>query len=250
MIAGEYELSDVGLIRDINQDALFSQFDEEYGIFVLADGMGGYDCGEYASHFVVSSLEEWWLMLLQNKKQYDIHEVSDYAIHTIEDINRKLILSMNLKQSFGGSTLVVLIVWGEQYSILHVGDSRAYRIAGGDLELLTEDDIWDNLETTRSNYTQEEILANKSSGKLTAAIGAVEKLTVHLQIRKIESSEVLLLCSDGIYKCCQHSFLKKTLTGKNIFKNSLNRKLKDIEKEVRRNGAEDNYTAILCEIKK
>lgn len=249
MIGEVKSLYDVGLKRDINQDSIYFNHDDEYGLFVVADGMGGYEDGEIASKSIVSGMELWWLLLLQEKEKYEIEDVVELCIKKLQELNHNIYLDFKLKGSFGGSTVVVLAVWKDKYAVFHVGDSRAYRIRSGLVELLTTDDTWDNLESTKAEFSEEEIKNSPNRGKLTASMGAYETTVVHSITDVIQPEDVFFLCSDGVYKYCDESIIRKTLARKRIFKKGLNVKLDEMEKVIRSNGAEDNYSAILCAMK-
>ena len=249
MIGEVKSLYDIGLKRENNQDSIYFNNDKDYGIFVVADGMGGYEDGEIASKSIVSEIEPWWLLLLQEKEQYDVEDVMQLCIKKLQELNHNIFLDFKLRGSFGGSTVTVLVVWKEKYAVLHVGDSRAYRINSGKVEALTKDDVWDNLESTRLEFSEEEIEINPNKGKLTASMGAFETTNVHSVISDTKPDDIFLLCSDGVYKYCNEEILQKIFSKKRLFRKGLQVKLDEMETIIRSNGAADNYSAILCEIK-
>lgn len=249
MISAVNSLYDVGS-REINQDSVLIEHDENMGVFAIADGMGGHSDGEKASGLIVSELKDWWINKKDEYSTTSIKQITADCIDKIILINDLVIEDFKSRNVFGGSTLVILIVKDDSYSILNVGDSRAYRQKGDILQLLTLDDVWENLGSTRENYTTQEIFENPLRGKLAMAVGcSSEDFYVHYLFRIIEKDEQILLCSDGVYKCCDIKKIKEILSDEKIFKNSDNSKLKKLEKIILEHGAPDNYSAILCKLK-
>ena len=249
MITGVKSLYDVGLKREINQDSILMEYDANIGLFAVADGMGGHSFGEVASGYIVTQLREWWLPVMANASNYTIQDVTSLCLDKIVEINRAIFTEFSSRNAVGGSTLVLMIVWGESYAILHAGDSRAYRHLGGVTQILTVDDVWENLEAIKATMTEEEIMESPYRGKLTMAIGTMEDISVHFMIRPIEEGEQILLCSDGIYKYCDGNELHAILADENFFHKTEEKKLRQMEKNVIANGARDNYSAILCRLK-
>ena len=142
-------------IRDINQDAVFAASDGDQGVFVLADGMGGHSEGEYASAEIIAAIREWWEMSRKYRDDFSAEEAFLQCVDAIERVNNELYSFFKSKNEIGGSTVVLLLLWGEKINALSVGDSRIYIYRNDEIEQLTEDDVWENSEDIKAKYTEE-----------------------------------------------------------------------------------------------
>ncbi len=247
MIREVESICNKGLVRESNQDSILCRNNNPRGIFVVADGMGGYTDGEIASGMIAQGLSEWWDKQLSESGGKGIYDIIPLCERKLLEINRSIYEDFQNRNIFGGSTVVVLLVWDDYYAILHSGDSRAYRIANKKMEQLTVDDIWDNLESTQTMFTQSEIESSDNSGKLTLSMGILDDTTIHISTRRIEKGDLILLCSDGVFRYCSEDRMKSILP-MSFFNHNLSEKMKELEKEVQKNGAKDNYSAILCSL--
>jgi len=138
-------VSDVGIKRPHNEDSTATN--EELGILVLADGMGGYKAGELASAIAVTHIYNEVISGLKNSTSEGIDEDSGLDHHSI--LIRDAINSANSniyktaqedKQCHGmGTTIVTVLAYQDRISVAHVGDSRLYRVRGDDFRQITKD---------------------------------------------------------------------------------------------------------------
>lgn len=181
-----------GNLRSNNQDAVYGSSGN--GLWLVADGMGGHDAGEYASEAIVQSLAEVTLH----------HQLSE-CVDAIED--RMLEVNDHLRQHARlhceghtvGSTVVVLVVRDGVGVVLWAGDSRLYRCRSGQLELMTRDhnpvaDLYDV-----GGATEAEVLA-ADTNVITRAVGGQPDLHLDIAAFPVEPGDTLLLCSDGLYR--------------------------------------------------
>lgn len=245
MILKSAMLSDQGLVRDKNQDAAYKKNEGNAGLFVVADGMGGHSKGEVASSAIVLGIAKWWEQYPKNVKNIGIKDVVAACENAIRRTNDEIFQQFSAENMVGGSTLVVLIIWGTFYATLSVGDSRIYQWKEKQLKQITVDDVWENLPEIRDNYSQQRIQQDESYGKLTMAVGVRTDLEIRTRTNGLREKELFLLCSDGIYKFCDEKVLNE------VMKNWWNRHnpehaIKIISDIVRENGARDNYSLIIC----
>ena len=240
--------TNVGLVRSTNQDSVLVRAEKNYGLFVVADGMGGHSGGDYASQTIIRTLASWWDGGAY-KKVSDIEGLASECKQQLETVSSEIHGQFKQAGLVGGSTVVVVIVNETQFATLTLGDSHIYRLCSGNMIPLSVDDVWENLPSTRESMTDEEIANDSRKGKLTAAIGAVESVDVHVQIFEQGEEEYLMLCSDGIYKYIGADELSQGFASGAI--NASAKELSDmLSQYVLANGASDNFTVAICRTKK
>jgi protein phosphatase len=176
-----------GCKRDHNEDNYL--VDEQLGLWVVADGMGGHECGEVASQIVVD--------LIHDKIKAELPLKS-----AIEKAHEIVLLAAD--QMLGlpgmGSTVVAMKVTGDQFEIAWVGDSRAYLWDENDLELLTRDHSFVQHLVDSGEISSEEALCHPHRNIITQAIGANDLDTVEVDVvyGTLCKNQQILLCSDGL----------------------------------------------------
>lgn len=195
--------SDCGPVRPINEDAFAC--DENLGIYLVCDGMGGHQAGEIASRIAVDSVQgfihrsregdpEEWPFGLDPALSLDANRLRN----AISLANRRVWRTAQSSRALDGmgTTIVAVLVCGDQIVIGHVGDSRLYARTNGEFELLTVDDSWAMRLPDAQPVDSEGRLR---PGVLTSVLGIDETVTVHIDERPWEMGHVLLLCSDGLH---------------------------------------------------
>lgn len=236
-------------VREINQDAIYVSAKKNRGIFVVADGMGGHSGGEIASSAIVNGIRNWWDGNDFAVAEAGLDPVAEQCSHLLIDINDEVFSYFSARGQVGGSTVVVLIVWDDRFGILSAGDSRIYRVREKILEQLTTDDVWENLPEVKYQMSSENIMHDARFGRLTEALGSVERLKLSRAGGMLSGRDFFLLCSDGVYKSCAHSELEKILCRGTKFR-SADRMKEMIRKCAIKGGVDDNYSAIVCGVRK
>ena len=200
-------ISDPGTTRKINEDSLFS--DENLGLFVVADGMGGHAAGEVASRLAIEAVEGFirrsqadqdfsWPYGIDASLGYDGNRLRT----AISLANRRVFRAAESHDDYTGmgSTVVAALVAGRRLSIGSVGDSRVYLWSDSTLTLLTEDDTWVGMLRAQNASIDPAVLARHPMRHvLTNVLGAREETTAHVSERDLRDGDVLLLCSDGLH---------------------------------------------------
>jgi type VI secretion system protein ImpM len=174
--------SDVGLVREVNQDAFVERV--EVGLWAVADGLGGHRDGEIASRMVCDALADF-----APGSSFD--ETVDAACDRLQQVNQHLLRSAtrSLVASRSASTVVVLLVRGTRCAVLWAGDSRAYRWRAGELEQLTRD------HSPGQGAAPE---GRQESSCVTRAVGVEPELELDLRRDDVRAGDRFLLCSDGL----------------------------------------------------
>lgn len=200
--------SDVGG-RSNNEDAsltLFTSADvasgpPAIGLFVVADGMGGHENGEYASAMAVQTLSQH-VMVAIILPQLEGREPSAEQ-KTISEVLAEAMSEANyaVQANFpgGGTTATCAVIRGDLAYIAHVGDSRAYLITDGHMELITRDHLLVRRLQELGQLTAEEAEVHPQRNVLYRAIGQSDTLEVDAATRRLPPSSRLLLCSDGLW---------------------------------------------------
>lgn len=199
----------VGLQRDHNEDALFTLTTVltsdtrkiPFGLFIIADGMGGHDHGEIASAIATRSMASYvlnhlYLPLLNPTGKLPDQSIQEVILEGALETNRIV-----LKQVIGGgSTLTAIIVLGEQMAVVHVGDSRAYSISpDGKAEVLTRDHSLVARLVELGQLSQEEAAIHPQRNVLYRALGQGEPFDPDITMIQAPHDGFLLLCSDGLW---------------------------------------------------
>jgi len=242
-------LSDVGRKRKGNEDAL--TVDEEQKLYVVADGMGGHAAGEVASRIAVESIEEFVTLTSGNQEitwPFGLDETISYDGNrlktAIRHANRKVLEATRESAELEGmaTTVAAVLVEDDIANLAHVGDSRIYLWSGGEMTLLTSDHSWVNEQIQTGVISPEQARSHPLRNVVTRALGGRADLLVDIQSRKMESGDVLLVCSDGLTTMMADDEIAGSLaeSGGDIVKAA--RALVD---ESNERGGEDNITVML-----
>jgi serine/threonine protein phosphatase PrpC len=201
-VAGQ---TDVGRKRSHNEDNFAIM--AEYGLYVVADGMGGHASGEVASKMAVDTLQEFfaataddpertWPYKMDRGKGYEENRL----ITGIKLCNLRIYeqAQRNAKQRGMGTTLAALFAVEDGVYVAHVGDSRVYRIRDGSLEQLTEDHSLLNDYKKMKRLTEEEIANFPHKNVIVRALGMKDTVKVDTRFEAPRAGDCVVLCSDGL----------------------------------------------------
>jgi serine/threonine protein phosphatase PrpC len=181
----------LGMVRATNEDRFLTK--DEVGLWVVADGMGGHHRGDLASSLIVQSLSDLPIF------------ASGYALLTavrqaLERVNANLI---DDAAAIGGgavigSTVVALLISENHFACVWAGDSRAYRLRRGSLELITHDHSVVQEMIDRGELTSLQARTDRRANIITRALGVSEALQLDVTHGAVEDGDLFLLCSDGL----------------------------------------------------
>ncbi|MFC7516437.1 PP2C family protein-serine/threonine phosphatase [Herbaspirillum sp. GCM10030257] len=180
----------VGLIRDLNEDALLDR--PERGMWAVADGMGGHSLGDYASRTVVDRLQEV-------PPPDSLEAFVGHARNQLQLANQDLRQEAIVRDVYIiGSTAVVLLAWDSHCGYLWAGDSRIYRFRQGELRLLTRDHSQLEELKAKAGMSAEDALLHVPKNMITRAVGAADTLEIDEDRVEVDDGDMFLLCSDGL----------------------------------------------------
>ena len=195
-------LTDVGQRRKLNEDAFF--VDDDLGLYVVADGMGGHAAGEIASQEAVDTVHGMVSRghdALDRVAQGDTSEDSlRRAIRIVESaVQAATYMVFGLEQQGMGTTVSVLAMCGDYGITAQVGDSRIYLIRGHAVEPLTEDHTLVAWQLKQGIITEDEAARSPHRNVITRAVGSREYVQVDTGFFEVQPSDAFMLCSDGLH---------------------------------------------------
>ena len=187
-----FGFTDPGRVRSNNEDALLVLND--LGTMVVADGMGGENCGEVASALALERLEEYL------RAPAGPLPSADRLVEAVRAANAAVWqLAQQQPECKGmGCTLVALNWEDGRATIINVGDSRAYLFRGGELRQLSYDQNVGNDLKASLGLTEEQVRRYPHHRHLTMAVGIGEEVLMRTHSEALEVGDLFLLCSDGL----------------------------------------------------
>ncbi len=230
-----FGLSDQGCVRANNEDYFIS--DPEAGIFILADGMGGANAGEYASRLSAERLYESFLMPHLSSELDGMESAFAEANRTVRQAARD-----NPDYEGMGTTLVTArILSSSSIQVGSVGDSRAYFSSPAGLRLITRDQTWVAEVGERLGLDEQALRSHPMRHVLTMAVGTTDHLRVQSHQLEWPEGHLLMLSSDGLHGVVSEDFLRQTLNSEK----NLEEKAHYLVDAAKSEGGPDNITLVL-----
>ncbi|MES3151745.1 PP2C family protein-serine/threonine phosphatase [Sphingomonas faeni] len=178
-----------GLVRRVNEDRYAERTAD--GLWVVADGMGGHAFGDWAAHAVVQAIES---VAVPSSFDAAVQAVAD-GVHSA---NRRIWAESQRRGQQMGSTVVVLLVCGDRFAVLWVGDSRGYLLRDRMLVPLTRDHSQVQEMVDRGLIAPEDAADHPRGHVLARAVGVGARIAVDVVTDTAEPGDRFLLCSDGL----------------------------------------------------
>lgn len=183
--------SDVGRVRDLNEDSLLIRPD--IGLWAIADGMGGHDAGDFASQTLVGELDH--LAPAQSAPEL-LTAMEDRVIAANETLRQTA--RARGEDAVIGCTLASLVIFGGAYACVWSGDSRVYRVRNGSIEQISRDHTEAQELVDRGTITAAEAKVWPRKNVITRAIGVFDTPELEMVQGRIEDGDLFVLCSDGL----------------------------------------------------
>lgn len=192
-------LSDPGRIRALNEDAFV--IDDDYAFALVADGMGGHNAGEVASRIAADFLKDRLSVKISRfRKGVSQPKPAEFAEQLIGEANHAIHTAAKSQTDYEGmgTTLALLMLTGDSIALLHIGDSRIYRLRNGRIEQLTRDDslLADQIALGLINSAEADLSHNRHF--VTGALGQNLHPKIHVKELPAEEDDIFLLCTDGL----------------------------------------------------
>lgn len=198
--------TDIGSKRVCNED--YFKISNELRLAIVCDGMGGHESGDIASHLVAETVIDVFSRITENQMEWLVEfepedlpgSVKRFYVSAQIANARLLQQSEELRMTKGMGTTLVAIHYFKGYAIiLHVGDSRCYRIRNNSINLLTQDHSFAQSLFNEGAISQQELENFEQKNVITRACGLAPQMKVDIAIHRVEENDIFLLCSDGLW---------------------------------------------------
>lgn len=240
-MAKAFATSDVGQAREINEDYFYISFpDDPVQLFILADGMGGYNGGEIASKLAVTTAKNYILSNYENNNKDKeslldlVKNASQYANMVVYEKAQE-----NKELTNMGTTLDICLVFQNKLIISHIGDSRIYRLRKEFFRKLTKDHSYVQQLVDEGRITKEESMNHPKKNMLMKALGCTPFIEPDAAIRGFIKNDVILMCSDGLTNMVSEEEIYK------IIKENPTDATKLLVQKANDLGGRDNITAVI-----
>lgn len=210
--------TDKGMVRKINEDFLYiPEKDDVLNLYIVADGMGGYEGGEVASEKSVNIAKRYIINNYEITFNTD-EDILKLVSGSIEYANVRILEEKKDLEEFEnmGSTIAIALVIKDRLYISHAGDSRIYRLRKNVFRRLTKDDSYVQKLIDDGTIKEEDSEKHPDKNMITKAIGMSAVVQPSKSVQKLISGDTLLLCTDGLTNYVKDEELKEILQNDEI----------------------------------
>jgi protein phosphatase len=236
-----FSITDVGKRRELNEDYIFT-CDKSVGnlpnLFIVADGMGGHNAGDYASKHTVEKVVE---SVRANADEYDPENILQDAIDKANTYIYEM-ASTDANMQGMGTTIVAVSVRDDDVIVANVGDSRMY-VVNDFITQVTKDHSLVEEMVDMGGIDREAARTHPDKNIITRAVGVKDYVLVDFFSMKITEKEKLLLCTDGL----TNMLTDDEILGIILNSNNLEEAGKNLIKEANFKGGRDNIAVVLIE---
>lgn len=235
-----FSITDIGKKRKLNQDYVYTS-ERPVGnlpnVFIVADGMGGHNAGDYASKYTVETIVK------EIAASFEVNPEKILA-RAIEVANEGIIklASENADMEGMGTTVVAATCMGKYLRVANVGDSRLY-VVGEKITQITRDHSLVEEMVRMGGIDRETARNHPDKNIITRAIGASEKVEIDFFDVELKPGEIVLMCSDGLTNMLEDEEIRMILNGQR----DIVEKAEELVKAANNNGGKDNIAVVLIE---
>lgn len=236
-----YALTDIGQRRQLNQDFIYcseTPVGNLPNVFIVADGMGGHNAGDYASVLAVETVVEEIGASFEKSPV----KILEHAITKANTVLRQR-ASENFSLSGMGTTLVAATCIGHYLEVANVGDSRLY-VVGDEITQITVDHSLVEEMVRMGGIDREEARNHPDKNIITRAVGAKDDVEVDFFNLELQTGDMVLLCSDGLTNMVDDEMILR------IIKNggNLRDRVEELVETANINGGKDNISVVIIEL--
>lgn len=239
-----FGLSDVGMRREKNEDSFL--LNDEFQLYVVADGMGGHQGGEHASKLAVTTVESEIVEFAKNANPaVNQQDYRNQLKHAIQMASQRIFENalQDAKLKGMGTTSVVLLARSNKIYLANVGDSRGYLFRKGKLKQITEDHSLVQEQIKAGMITPKDAREHRLRNIITRSVGFQEDVDIDVDVRVARVGDKYLLCTDGLTNMVLDDEMGQVLSEETT--EEACRKLIDL---ANARGGDDNITAVIIEV--
>lgn len=235
-------LSELGLIRESNQDRVLAIENDAGFLAVVCDGIGGGRAGDVASEIVVNTFEA----AFRNSLKFDNNDdIIQWFTNTLDIANKEVFKQSITEKEYAGmgTTMIAVVIVNNHALGFNVGDSRLYEFRHSKLNLLSHDQTYAYQMYLQNEISIEEVQTHPRRNVLINAVGIKDNINFEL-IRVVDGWQRLMLSTDGLHDFVDHVYIEET------FNLSLEESAKLLKKLAYQAGGFDNISFIMIEDEK
>ena len=236
-----FSLTDVGRIRESNQDYVYtseSPVGNLPNLFIVADGMGGHNAGDFASKYTVEQIVAYI-------QKAPMTSPVDLIRGAVTKANASLMAMAKSDTSLSGmgTTVVIATIAGDCMYVANVGDSRLYLLRD-ELRQITRDHSLVQEMVRMGEMDAAEAKFHPDKNIITRAVGAFEELQIDFFEEHVQPGDVILMCTDGLSNMVDDMDIRQIIqTGRDVVE-----KVQHLVESANRGGGKDNITVAIIEI--
>lgn len=230
-------ISDIGNIRQLNEDTYGILEDEVFNLFLICDGMGGHNAGEVASALAKETVLDFMKGIQQEELLLpSLMKAITKANHEIYALSSK-----EKTMSGMGTTMTAALSHHGRLDIAHVGDSSLYVVYNNEIKKITKDHSYVQELVDLGKVTEEDAKHHPNKNIITRAVGTNLHVEIEAYTRQTDHEEIYLLCTDGLSDYLSAQEILEKLSGSQDMHKSM-KELVDMAKE---RGGRDNITLVI-----
>lgn len=233
--------SDIGKARDTNEDFYYtSDVQDNIKLYILADGMGGYNGGEIASRIATATVKSY-IESNFNQIEHSKESILKLIKNAIEYAN--MVIYEKAKESEElenmGTTLEVCLIYNNRAFIGHIGDSRIYRIRKNIIRKITQDHSYVQELVKDGTITKEEAVNHPKKNMLMKAVGCTPYVEPDIMVKGFLKDDIIVMCSDGLTNMLSDEEIYNTVL------ENINNSSESLVNKANQLGGYDNITVVI-----
>lgn len=236
-----FSVTDIGRKRKGNQDYVYSS-EQPIGnlpnLFLVADGMGGHNAGDYASRVAVETIVE---AVSRSAETEPVRILGD----AIQAANTRVRMLSEVVPGLEGmgTTVVAAVCEDGKLCVANVGDSRLYVVNGREIRQITRDHSWVEEMVLRGEISRDEARSHPDKNVITRAVGAEDAVEADFFTVQLRGGDEILMCTDGLTNMLEDEAIRMILDGAR----DIVEKAQELVRAANANGGKDNISVILIE---
>lgn len=233
-------LTDTGRKRELNEDYVYAS-EKPVGnlpnLFIVADGMGGHNAGDFASDFTVKTMVEEIEASFEKNPSIIFQKAINVANQKLREIAAK-----DLAKRGMGTTVVAATCLGKYLQVANVGDSRLY-VVNDTIKQITTDHSYVEEMIRRGNLQRENARSNPNKNIITRAVGAKNEIQADIYVVELKPGDLLLMCSDGLSNMLEDEEMRMIIKRQR----DIVEMAEELVKAANENGGKDNISVVLID---